>query len=295
MVQYWCFNCQQSVENEEVFRSRRHRTFLGEKMAAICPPWHSVKNVNKAICICQDCVFYRIQVCSCCRKGAPLCMFTLEEWFASKPMHRKCLDCTALNETLHVSVALPCWVPPSQFVLQCHGCSKFKYICSFAIFHHMFEEGCCHRAIRDGNEKDAVKMNVKKGQRKICLTCQLTEDIDKYKAFLKRRYNFKVSLEPTLAQKVTGNDNEGSLDQKSYASVLIGNMSTFDEENKENVNPLLKSSVDSIDEVSIFEKSSVDSIDEVSIFEGPAYVIASLKGETVCTFSIFYDASLQFG
>ena len=212
MAEYWCFNCEQLVDKDEIYRPARHRNFLGKQMAAI----QSVRAIHKetSVCICQDCVFYRIQVCYCCKKTAPLCMYTLEEWFTENSTERKCLDCTALNETLHFSSALPYRVPTRQFVQQCFKCSKFKYICSFIIFQHCYNEQCCHRAIRDGNERSNCEKDTS-----ICIECKLLLDIQEYKIFLRERYHFRVSLEPS----VSGADI-ASIDSslKSYASAVRG-------------------------------------------------------------------------
>eukprot|EP00794_Sanderia_malayensis_P010027 gene10027-11051_t len=227
MSEFWCFNCQQCVEEEEVYNSPRHRTFLDKRMAAVHLERAPHQNRKKSVCICQDCVFYRIQVCSCCNKGAPLCMFTLEEWFVSNSLHRKCLDCTAMTETLHVSFSLPFMVPTSQFIQQCITCSKFKYICSFIIFQHAYIEGCCHRAVRDGNEGvgDSGAMT-----KSVCIECKLFHDIRDYKLFLNERHNFRISLEPTISC-ADGRDNERTISsiETTYAKVVKGEKSKMDE------------------------------------------------------------------
>ena len=248
MAEYWCFNCEQLVDKDEVYRPPRHKNFLGKQLAAI----QFGRRVDKeiSVCICQDCVFYRIQVCSCCKKAAPLCMYTLEEWFIEKSTERKCLDCTALNETLHFSSALPYRVPTRQFVQQCFKCSKFKYICSFIIFQHCYNEQCCHRAIRDGNERSDNEKSTS-----ICIECKLRLDIQEYKIFLKERYHLRVSLEPSVSA-VDTTSIDSSL--KSYANAVRG----IDESNTGSYADLVGS------------KSPKQC-------NGPVFIISSLKGSTV--------------
>ena len=250
MAEFWCFNCQQRVGDDEVYNSTRHKSFLGKQMAVLKAVWASTKEMS--VCICQDCVFYRIQICACCRKAAPLCMFTLEEWFATNSLHRKCLDCTALNETLHVSLSLPYKMPTNQFVQQCFKCSKFKYICSFVIFRHYYDEGCCHRAVRDGSE-DSL------GKESICIECQLLIDIQEYKVFLKERYQCRISLEPSISCQHEFNTSTSK--EKSYANAVVtgGLASKPLEKNKDLV----------------YFRSPRP-------FNGPVFVISSLKGMTSC-------------
>lgn len=250
MAEFWCFNCQQRVGEEEVYNATRHKGFLGKQMAFV----QSVRalSTDANVCICQDCVFYRVQICFCCNKAAPLCMFTLEEWFVDNSMHRKCLDCTALNETLHISSSLPYKAPTHQFVQQCLRCSKFKYICSFVILRHCYDENCCHRAIRDGNEKPCIKED--SSMYSVCLECKLHIDIKEYKLFLKERYHFRISLEPSISCSSAGNVVNSK--KKSYSDAVIGGITK---------NSLVKN--DNIMNQRIQKP-----------FNGPVFVISSLKG-----------------
>ena len=230
-----------------MYNAPRHKDFLGKQMASL----QSLLDMKRQadVCICQDCVFYRIQVCSCCNKAAPLCMYTLEEWFVSNSLFRKCLDCTALNETLHVSFALPFQVPTRKFIQQCLNCSKFKYICSFVIFKHCYDENCCHRAIRDGNEKSEHNKD-----NSICIECKLLLDIKEYKIFLKERYHLRISLEPTIG--CIGKYNPKSLIAKSYANAVTGTHEKSLEKSNSNAG-------------SRSEKP----------YNGPVFVISTPKGE----------------
>ncbi len=220
-------------------------------MAAV--QFSRAKDLEKIVCICQDCVYYRIQVCASCSKGAPLCMYTLEEWFASNSLDRKCLDCTALTETLHVSFSLPYLVPTSQFIQQCLTCSKFKYLCSFMLFQHSNIEGRCHRAIRDGNERRGDKA------RSECIECKLFHDIREYKIFLKERYNFRVSLEPSVSCTAReSGKREQFVEEGSYADIVKGERF----KGGENGNTIGQ----------IANENSKPS-------KGPVYVISTLKGD----------------
>ena len=249
MAEFWCFNCQQRVDEDEVYNSTKHKDFLGKQMAVVQSIRTSTKEIN--VCICQDCVFYRIQICSCCSKAAPLCMFTLEEWFVANALHRKCLDCTALTETIHVSCSLPYKMPTHHFVQQCLQCSKFKYICSFVIFRHFYDEGCCHRAIRDGHEKTCNKNNSKNS---ICIECKLLIDIQEYKLFLKERYHFRISLEPSISCQIDGNTSNSNV--KSYANAVTGRLANKSlQKNEEFMDMKIQ-----------------------RLFNGPVFVISTLKG-----------------
>ena len=249
MAEFWCFNCQQLVGKDEVFNATKHKNFLGKQLAAVQSAWASAKEINA--CICQDCVFYSIQICSSCRKAAPLCMFTLEEWFIANSLHRRCLDCTALDETLHVSLSLPYKLPTNHFVQQCFKCSKFKYICSFAMFKHYYDEGCCHRAIRDGNEYSPDNWG-------ICIECQLSIDIQEYKVFLKERYQCRISMEPKLHFHHEYNTLDAKT--KSYANAVTGGLACDSLQSHEDF---------------VYLKNQKP-------FNGPVFVISSLKGLCVC-------------
>lgn len=262
MAELWCFNCEQRVREEEVFNATRHKGFLGKQMAVV----QSIRAANEEIivCICQDCVFYKIQICSCCSKAAPLCMFTLEEWFVANALQRKCLDCTALDETLHVCSSLPYQIPTNQFVQQCLKCSKFKYICSFVLFRHGYNENCCHRAIRDGHERPCRKSNSRSDENdkySVCIECKLLIDIQAYKLFLKERYHFRISLEPSLSCNTDA--SAASKNMKTYANAVIDGL----------VSKVLQSKQECVDQ------------GNGKPFNGPVFVISTLKGMSFTSLS----------
>ncbi|XP_057307952.1 uncharacterized protein LOC130645853 [Hydractinia symbiolongicarpus] len=210
---HWCFNCYHFVDTDDTFMSKKHGDYMYQKFEEIESP-----REDHLVCICLDCVYYRLQICSVCSKGSPLCMYPLCQWFEVNNKERTCIDCTAIAETRDILNSLDT-LCASQCILQCNKCCNYKYVGSFSVFTNAYGEHA-RRVIRD--------LDVKKDQqlykRTICLECRLNEDIIIYRQTLKDRYLSKILSEPVLSAKITANveKSEQFFGVQSYASAVSG-------------------------------------------------------------------------
>ena len=250
---HWCFNCYHFVEIGDIFTNKRHGKYLNDQLEQIKSP-----RVDYLVCICLDCVFYRIQKCISCTKGNPLCMFSLSEWFDSKPKNRTCIDCTAINETRDILKQLNN-LCASQCILQCNSCFQYKYVFSFSAFTQAYGDNAC-RVIRDLDMHQDQKLY----KLIVCLECRLQEDVASYRQTLKDRYFNAIAKEPLLTSTLTVNEEqaENFFGNCTYANAVVGNTVK--------AKPF-KVSVESIIEKLLPEEFNSDRV-------GPVSILCTMKG-----------------
>ncbi|XP_002164517.3 uncharacterized protein LOC100198745 [Hydra vulgaris] len=253
---HWCFNCCHFVETDDIFTNKKHCKYLNDKLEQIKSP-----RLDYLVCICLDCVFYRIQKCIKCSNGNPLCMFSLAEWFDSKPKNRTCIDCTALNETQDILKQLSN-LCASQCILQCNACFQYKYVFSFFAFTQAYgNNACC--VIRDLD----IHQDQKQYKLIVCLECRLKEDVESYRQILKERYFNAIAKEPVLTSsfKVNEEQAENFFGRCTYVNALVGTA--------------IKSRPFKVDIKSVIEKLPPD---EINLDElGPVSVLCTMK-DYVC-------------
>lgn len=213
---YWCCNCYHFVESDDIFVSKKHRAYLYKKLEKIDPP-----KKDYLACICKDCVYYRLQKCVQCGCGSPLCMFPISHWFESSGRYRKCIDCTAITDTKKILESLSN-LCPSQCILQCNLCCRYKYVCSFSVFSQAYGDD----ATKLVRELD-IKRDHKLYKRTVCFECRMNEDIALYRMILQQRYISKISDEPTLSNASTKisaskQKQEEFFSVLSYANAVVG-------------------------------------------------------------------------
>ena len=259
---HWCFNCRHYVETDDIFISKKYKDYMYDFFQTTEAP-----KPDFLVCICLDCIYYRLNVCCSCMEGKPLCMYPLEQWFEHKPTDRRCIDCTAIEETQDILRSLN-HISPSQCILQCHGCCKFKCVCCFSVFGSAYGDKA-RRVIKDLN----VKRDKKLYKRSICLECRLSEDIDQYRKCLRERYNSKISSEPTLDGDNVGDDptitssecvSDKFFSMMTYAKVVAGV-------------PLIRKSY-KIDAQDLEKALKQDNND------GPAHFLSTMKGQLCLLF-----------
>lgn len=257
---YWCCNCYHFVEGDDIFVSKKHRTYLYRKFEQIEPP-----KKDYLACICKDCVYYRLQKCSQCLKGSPLCMFPISHWFEFSGRNRKCIDCTAVSDTKEILNSLKT-LSPSQCILQCNLCCQYKYVCSFSVFSHAYGEDA-KKIVRDLD----IKRDQKLYKRTVCFECRMNEDIALYRSMLKERYLSKISGEPQLTStKITANNekHEQFFGNVSYAKAVTGNNISYDHHQVDISSVLLENDVDKNE-------------------SGPVFFVSTMQGRLCCLESSF--------
>ena len=239
--------------------SKKHRAYLYKKLETIEPP-----KKDYLACICKDCVYYRLQKCVQCGSGSPLCMFPISHWFESSGRNRKCIDCTAVTDTKKILESLSN-LCPSQCILQCNLCCRYKYVCSFSVFSQAYGDD----ATKLVRELD-IKRDHKLYKRTICFECRMNEDIALYRMILQQRYISKISDEPALSSpspstKITASQSK----QEEFFSVLsYANAVAGKEENL---------SYHRVDVNDILNKY-LTNVDEESENNGPGFFLSTMQG-----------------
>ena len=259
---YWCCNCYHFVESDDIFVSKKHRAYLYRKFEQIEPP-----KKDYLACICKDCVYYRLQKCSQCNAGSPLCMFPISNWFDSTGLNRKCIDCTAVSDTKKILSSLT-HLCASQCILQCNMCCRYKYVCSFSVFSQAYGDD----ATKMVKELDIIK-DQKLYKRTVCFECRMNDDIALYRMMLQQRYLSKISDEPSLVPttktpKITASKQkqEEFFSVLSYANAVSGKLERADRHRVE-VDGLLAEMLSS-------EAGSYDSNDN----NGPSFILSTMQG-----------------
>jgi len=268
---YWCCNCYHFVESDDIFVSKKHRAYLYKKFEQIEPP-----KKDYLACICKDCVYYRLQKCSQCNNGSPLCMFPISHWFEASGRGRKCIDCTAVSDTKKIldSLSNLC---PSQCILQCNLCCQYKYVCSFSVFSQAYGDD----ATKLVRELD-INKDHKLYKRTVCFECRMNEDIALYRMMLQQRYMSKISDEPALISTTaaaTTNISASKEKQEEFFSVLsyanaVSGKETNSEQHKVDIESILLKSQ---------TKSSCSSEgDEETENCGPSFFLSTMQGIYNC-------------
>lgn len=257
---HWCFNCYHFVSADDIFVNKKHRAYLFEMFDQMEAP-----KDEYLVCICLDCVYYRLQKCSDCLIGRPLCMFPLTQWFEEMPQKRKCIDCTAFSETKGVLQTLGN-LHANQCILQCNSCSQYKYVCSFSVFSNAYGAKA-RRVVRELDMKKDQKLY----KRSICLQCRLNDDINLYRKSLKERYLSKISDDPQLSAEmvITANPEKGDefFGSMSYANVVMGQSNgelAMPEPHQEDISDVIN-------------KCLLE--EEQSGSQGPAFFLSSMHGK----------------
>lgn len=259
IIGYWCCNCYYFVESDDIFVSKRHRAYLYRKFEQIEPP-----KKDYLACICKDCVYYRLQKCSQCGKGSPLCMYPISHWFEASGRNRKCIDCTAITDTKKILGSLTN-LCPSQCILQCNMCCRYKYVCSFSVFSQAYGED----ATKIVKEMDMTKDH-KLYKRTVCFECRMNDDIALHGMMLQKRYLSKISDEPSLLSSgqptiTASKSKEKQFNVLSYANVVSGvEESSF--QHKIDVKSVLEEA----------QKQSIVAKDNNN--GGPSFIVSTMQG-----------------
>lgn len=261
---YWCCNCYYFVQSEDIFVSKKHRTYLYRKFEQIEPP-----KKDYLACICKDCVYYRLQKCSQCGSGSPLCMYPISHWFESCSRSRKCIDCTAVTDTKKIlgSLANLC---PSQCILQCNMCCRYKYVCSFSVFSQAYGED----ATKIVKEMDITK-DQKLYKRTICFECRMNEDIALHGMMLQKRYLSKISDAPSLIDSTDKQSQAIITSSKSIGNKFLNNVLSY----ANVVSGVEQGSIrHKIDVRELLEQARQESALQTKVNSGPSFIVSTMRG-----------------